>query len=101
MRNKSIISKEIVELSEIRSAYNHYLASHRGLTEVENTTQIKINKIIASASLYKLYAELMLTNKGSLGFIERQVKPKTVQYSELEKNAILHFNNDKRFTITE
>lgn len=100
MRNKGIIAKEIVELSEIRSAYNHYLGSHRGLTEVENTTQVQHNKKIITTTLRMLYAELEQSGKG---FSEIRTPPeiKKVEYSTLEKNAILHFNRDKRFTITE
>lgn len=100
MRNKGIIAKEIVELSEIRSAYNHYLGSHRGLTEVENTTQVQHNKKIITTTLRMLYAELEQSGKG---FSEIRTQPaiKKVEYSTLEKNAILHFNRDKRFTITE
>lgn len=100
MRNKGIIAKEIVELSEIRSAYNHYLGSHRGLTEVENTTQVQHNKKIITATLRILYAELEQSGKG-VPEIKTQPSIKKVEYSTLEKNAILHFNRDKRFTITE
>jgi hypothetical protein len=100
MRNKGIITKEIVELSEIRSAYNHYLGSHRGLTEVENTTQVQHNKKIITATLRMLYAELEQSGKG-FSKIRTQAEIKKVEYSALEKNAIMHFNCDNRFTITE
>ncbi|RWW99686.1 hypothetical protein [Flavobacterium cerinum] len=100
MRNKGIIAKEIVELSEIRSAYNHYLGSHRGLTEVENTTQVQHNKKIITAALRVLYVELEQSGK-AVSALKAQPAIKTVEYSALERNAILHFNRDKRFTITE
>lgn len=99
MRNKGIIAKEIVELSEIRSAYNHYLGSHRGLTEVENTTQVQQNKTIVTAALCTLYTELTKTDRENN--ISSEAKTKTIKHSELEKNAIMHFNRDNRFTITE
>lgn len=101
MRNKGIIAKEIVELSEIKSAYNHYLGSHRGLTEVENTTQVQHNKKMITATIRTLYAELEQSNKAIQAFAEVKPTIKTIQYSTLEQNAILHFNRDKRFTITE
>lgn len=100
MRNKGIITKEIVELSEIRSAYNHYLGSHRGLTEVENTTQVQHNKKTITATLRMLYIELEQSNK-AVSAIKTQPAIKKAEYSTLDKNAILHFNRDKRFTITE
>jgi hypothetical protein len=100
MRNKGIITKEIVEISEIRSAYNHYLGSHRGLTEVENTTQVQHNKKTITATLRMLYIELEQSGKG-FSEIRTQAEIKKVEYSALEKNAIMHFNCDNRFTITE
>lgn len=99
MRNKGIITKEIVELSEIRSAYNHYLGSHRGLTEVENTTRIQKNKTTLIAAINALYAELTKADRDNDIFPE--VKKRIIKHSELEKNAIMHFNRDNRFTITE
>lgn len=101
MRNKGIIAKEIVELSEIRSAYNHYLGSHRGLTEVENTTQVQHNKKIITATLRILYVELDQSGKAVSAFAKAQPTIKKAEYSTLEKNAIMHFNRDKRFIITE
>lgn len=107
MRNLDIIVKEIVELSEIKSAYNHYLSSHRSLTEVENTTQLEHNRLIIAQSINQLYAELLLAKtavKSQKALEMRQepkVKSKTIKYSNEEKNAILHFNRDRRFSITE
>ena len=101
MRNLDIITKEIVELSEIRSAYNHYLASNRSLTEVENTTQIQYNKQIINKTLNSLYAEQTQVKQAIKAFTERQSAIKTIYYTNDEKNAILHFNRDRRFTITE
>ena len=101
MRNLDIIIKEIVELSEIRSAYNHYLASNRSLTEVENTTKIQHNKKIVSKTLKTLYDEQTLVKQAITAFAERQPAIKTIKHTNDEKNAILHFNRDRRFTITE
>lgn len=100
MRNLDIIAKEIVELSEIKSAYNHYLSSHRSLTEVENTTQLQHNRLIIAQSIHLLKAEIK--SRKALEIRQKpKVKPKTITYTNEEKNAILHFNRDRRFTITE
>lgn len=107
MRNLDIIVKEIVELSEIKSAYNHYMSSHRSLTEVENTTQLQRNSNVLTQSINTLYSELLLAKEKQKAFAERQKElgtrqlARTITYSENEKNAILHFNRDRRFTITE
>ena len=107
MRNLDIIVKEIVELSEIKSAYNHYLSSHRSLTEVENATQLQRNSNVLTQSINTLYSELLLAKEKQKAFAEKQKGlgtrqlARTITYSENEKNAILHFNRDRRFTITE
>lgn len=107
MRNLDIIVKEIVELSEIKSAYNHYLSSHKSLTEVENTTQLQHNRLKITQSINLLYAELLdaktaVKRQKTLEMRqEPKVKSKTITYTNEEKNAILHFNRDRRFTITE
>jgi hypothetical protein len=107
MRNLDIIAKEIVELSEIKSAYNHYLSSHRSLTEVENTTQLQHNNNVLTQSLSALYSELLLEKERQKALEVRQKGQgtrqlaRTIIHSENEKNAILHFNRDRRFTITE
>lgn len=104
MRNLDIITKEIVELSEIKSAFNHYLSSHRSLTEVENATYIQHNRQQLAQSLKALHTELLAVKaeiKRHNIVNKRPLQPITVQYSDEEKNAILHFYRDRRFTITE
>ncbi|MHA3787482.1 hypothetical protein ACX0HA_04665 [Flavobacterium hauense] len=107
MRNLDIIIKEIVELSEIKSAYNHYLSSYRSLTEVENTTQLQHNIRIIAQSINMLYTDLQRQKALEMRQVipekrqKAEVKPKNVTYSNEEKNAIIHFNRDRRFTITE
>lgn len=104
MRNLDIIRQQIVELSAVLSAYNHYLASYRSLTEVENTTQIQYNSIKIRQSLKALKHEITTQKQlnNSLKPVKtNKVKTTTVIHTIDEKNAILHFNADKRFTITE
>lgn len=104
MRNLDIITKEIVELSALLSAYNHYLASNRSLTEVENTTQIQYNSIKIRQSLKALKHEITTRkqlNNNLKPVKTNKVKTSTITHTSDEKNAILHFNADKRFTITE
>ena len=85
--------EEIVELSAMRSAYNHYLASWRGLTEVENATQVKANLKNVSMTIRSL---------NSVSAPRQQARRQaTVFHSTAEQNAILHFNRDKRFKINE
>ena len=101
MQNLDIITKEIVELSEIKSAYNHYLASNRSLTEVQNTTKIQHNRQIINKTLKALYAEQTQEKQAVTASSERRSPIKTIKHTNDEKNAILHFNRDRRFTITE
>jgi hypothetical protein len=97
----NIIAAEIVELNAIKSAYNHYLASYEASVNVENATQVKNNKVKLINTLQNLYAALHRAEQ------EQQTKPiqrlqmKNYNYTEKEKSAIMHFNADRRFTITE
>lgn len=100
MRDKSKIMEEIVELSAIISAYNHYLASWRGLTEVENATQVNANLKNVSMTIRSLYSELAWAN--SVSAPRQQARRQAIVFhSTAEQNAILHFNRDKRFKINE
>lgn len=98
MRNKSKILEEIVELSGIKSAYNHYLASSRSLSEVENATQVGRNRDIVCAELNQLYRELR-----SLPSEAKQDRHSeaSVRHNPAEQVAIQLFNRDRRFSITE
>lgn len=138
MREINTIASEIVELSEIKSAYNHFLASHLGQVDVENATSIHQNKAIVSERLKKLYVELeeakVRRDKGQgnsqkakatseeAGKTNNQIdtinekckanhppphirslrmKFEPYHATELEERAILLFNSDRRYSITE
>lgn len=149
MRNINTIAAEIVELSEIKSSYNFFLASHKGQADVENYTYISQNKAVVSGNLRKLYVELYeakgrrdkrqgnsqkevgtsqqpratseekgLNNKQTLNNElhtnenptphTRNPQPNTLRMkfepyhaTEAEQRAILLFNSDRRYSITE
>ena len=118
MRNKQHVTKEIVELSAIKAAFNHYLASGRSIFEVENTTQLHYNLCVINKSLRELFAELkephpQPLSEGEGRSFTQTHNPKTdnqqpstnyllsKQFKELETRAIMQFNSDRRFTITE
>lgn len=63
MRTTNTIAAEIVELSVIKSAYNHFLASYEGQQQVENATLVRKNKSVVSENLKKLYQELANSKK--------------------------------------
>lgn len=91
-----VILHNIRHLSEIRSAYIHYLASYHAQCNVGNAAYIKCNLKIISESIAQL-KQLQNTP------IYKEVKTATYiyKYSAMEEQAILSFNADKRFTITE
>jgi len=101
MRNKSKILEEIVESSAIRSAYNHYLASWRGLTEVENATQAAANLKTINRTINRLNCQMAKEKCTTSAENRHTGKAVPVFHSAAEQNAILHFNNDKRFKINE
>lgn len=100
MHTLSKITAEIVELSAFRSACCHYLASHHAALHMENATMVTANKYITNQNLNQLHQELNELNaiiyKGHNSF-----KQINYEYSSHEEKAILHFNKDNRFTITE
>lgn len=116
MRNKQLLTKEIMELSAVKASYNHYLGSGRSIFEVENTTQVHYSLCVLNKSLRELYAELKRVNGCRLivdgGFTQtHNLKSDnhqpttnnllTEHFRELETRAIMQFNSDRRFTITE
>ena len=111
MRNKQHVTKEIVELSAIKASYNHYLASGRSIFEVENTTQLHYNLCVINRSLRQLFEELkqlnmkLATGNGQLKTSNEQFAMgkyfASAEFKALETRAIMQFNSDRRFTITE
>ena len=111
MRNKQLLTKEIVELSAIKASYNHYLASGRSIFEVENITQLHYNLCVINRSLRELYEELKKFSKQWAKGNEQTLTGnrqlaiaryfQSAEFKALETRAIMHFNSDRRFTITE
>lgn len=101
MHTRSEILQQIVELSEIKQAYNHYLCSFEALNDVENTTYILANKAIVSYNLKQLYSLLPKENKHNRPLHTQSTVRFKYKAGKTEQRAILHFNSDKRFTITE
>ena len=111
MRNKQHVTKEIVELSAIKTSYNHYLASGRSIFEVENTTQLHYNLCVINRTLRELFEELkglneqLATGNGQLRTGSDQFAIgkyfASAEFKALETHAIMQFNSDRRFTITE
>jgi len=111
MRNKQLLTKEIVELSAIKASYNHYLASGRSIFEVENTTQVHYNLCAISRTLRELHEELKGLNKQLATANGQPLTAKeplamgsyfeSAEFKALETRAIMQFNSDRRFTITE
>lgn len=94
------ITHEIVELSEIKKAYNHYLSSYEAQQDIENYIYILDNRHVISLNLRKLYTKLAKQQEA------QKTRSQNISYTkhkpcETEKSAILHFNSDKRFSITE
>ena len=80
MHNFNIQPKEKVELNVINSAVQRHSTSQKSSTKVEHTTKNEQDKTSNTPN---------------------RVTVTTVTHSEEEKQAILHFNRDRRFTITE
>jgi hypothetical protein len=119
MRNKQLLIKEIVEANAVKSAYNYYLASETSKREVENTTKIRQNLKTLNATLRQLYCEfedLKLKRQEDERHETIEVSPgrwpgssrpdletpALKQQNSLQTaKAIMLFNGDARFSITE
>jgi hypothetical protein len=101
MHTANVIAKEIVELSTIKSAYNHFLASAEAQHDVENTTLIIQNRTIVSKNLKELYVKLAMLAPVLPKPAKTKASVVDYKWTDAEERAILHFNNDSRFTITE
>jgi hypothetical protein len=101
MQNTTTLLRDIAHLTEIRRAYNHFLASYRSIHDVENATYIKNNLKIINISINKLHEESdkikddkKLVAKGYPRIINHVSTPS-------EDRAIMLFNSDKRYRYRE
>lgn len=101
MFNIQHLRNEINTLEQIKNAYIHFLCSYEARHDVENTTRVEANKVIVKQSLSKLYQELNKAEAKNKAAKSAKSVRRIYQYSKAETEAILHFNTDKRFTITE
>lgn len=105
LRTPQQITKDIIELSAVKSAYNHFLASYESMQMPDACAEIKKNLSTIFESLKQLYAELAVI-KGCIKNIVVPVElPNNNEEAEtlkqLNDRAIMLFNSDRRFTITE
>lgn len=101
MCNKQQIRQKIVELEEVKSTYTRFINDFDTQKCVENTTWAEKNKEIIKKVLRNLYISLYQKQGDApkeLNKTPKKIKPIT---NTDEISAILHFNNDKRFSITE
>jgi len=101
MRNKQHIAKEIVQLTAIKASCNHFLASQRSVVEVQNTTQLRQNLCVINRSLRELYGEFREAESHQAKSQKRACHEPSAMSPQINTKAILLFNADTRFTITE
>lgn len=101
VRTAQEIANEINELEAVKKCYFHFLATNLHSEYPENVEQVEINFHLVKFYLTELYAELKAV-KGIAPRVEaKPFKVTTVQHSLTEVKAIMAFNKDKRFSITE
>lgn len=101
MCKKQHVREKIYELEKIKWSYTRSLTKYKAINDVENTTKIEIKKENIKQLLRKLYIQLYQKDENveqESTETERNVK---FHHTNEEISAILHFNNDKKFTITE
>ena len=99
------VCKEILELKEVKAAYSHFLSSWEAQQDIFLSQYIASNLEIIKISLQNLYTELEGT-KAEIRQVIKAEEPEEPQWtiykpSAQEEKAVMAFNADKRFSITE
>ncbi|WP_297333337.1 hypothetical protein [Flavobacterium sp.] len=93
--------KEIYMFEVIKRCYIHFLCTQNVGDSVENTTYMLANKEIIKHSLRDLYQKLDAIKRKE-GLVSNTTPSRRRQHSaDFEAKAIMLFNKDYRFTITE
>lgn len=102
LRTSQEVFTEMEVLREVRGCYNHFLASFESNEMKVAAVQVQLNKIAINKALNELQLELDAIQAGiKLLTPQPTTKRYTYQPTESEDRAIMLFNSDKRFTITE
>ncbi|GGB84171.1 hypothetical protein GCM10007424_25250 [Flavobacterium suaedae] len=101
MCNKQQIKQKITELEEIKFTYTRFINDLDTQRCVENTTWAEENKKIIKKILQRLYSNLYEDSTDNALKFNKTPKKLKHYSNSYEVSAILHFNNDKRFYITE
>lgn len=97
--NPREIVKELNDCEKILSAYNHFLASYQAQLYCNAKDEVLANKAIIQVTINELKKTLLSFDTG----VQVITKHPNIIYnhSALEMAAIMNFNSDNRFTITE
>ncbi|AXG73964.1 hypothetical protein DVK85_06775 [Flavobacterium arcticum] len=101
MCKKQHVREKINELEKIKWAYTRCLTKYSAANDVENTTKAQYKKEKTKQLLRILYAELYQLDENVENKPPKTIVSVKINYTNEELSAILHFNNDKKFTITE
>lgn len=101
MCKKQHVRQKIYELEKIKWSHTRSLTKYRAINDVENATKIETEKENIKQLLRKLYIQLYQTDENVEQTQTVTHKNVKINYTNEEISAILHFNNDKKFTITE
>lgn len=102
LRTSQEVFTEMKVLREVRGCYNHFLASLESNEMKVAAVQVQLNKIAINKALNELQLELDAI-QAEIKLLTPQPTTKRYTYrpTESEDRAIMLFNSDKRFKITE
>lgn len=95
------ILAELEELKAVKSTYFHFLGTYYSQLYCDNVPQVQENYNKVCGSINALTMEYRLLQAEILAATPKAVEPVRVVHSPLEQLAILNFNKDRRFSITE
>lgn len=105
LRTPQLVAQEIAELESVKKSYFYFLATHVSKDFPENVSDVEANMKVVKDSLTELYLELQqiraIISTSVRTVKETEIKRSVYKASTSEANAIMLFNKDKRFSITE
>lgn len=106
-KSLTALSVELLELQEVRSCYNHFLCTGNEKEMTVAFAQVQLNRAILNKEINKIHLQMDEVKAGITALTNNlpEIMPTTRRYNyqptASEDRAIMLFNSDKRFTITE
>lgn len=100
LKSLTVLYSELETMQDIRGCYNHFLTSYESSKMPIANAQVQLNKAILNKEINLLHLDIDEAKAGVVEEIKGTIRERHVASPE-QMEAIMLFNKDKRFTITE